>query len=108
MTLFNFFPLPLCIRQRGNLSSIIHLLYATCNMHIFFLDNDCSLLPQDLFQSLSSELGIPLLLENELPSEADSDLFNQITKDVSQGEFATSFENFDTNVFQENSGISFI
>ncbi|XP_076675280.1 bZIP_ATF6 domain-containing protein ATf6 isoform X1 [Andrena cerasifolii] len=68
-----------------------------------FIDNDCSILPEDLFQSLSSELGIPLLLESEAPlqTDNDNDYCNQITKDISLCESATSFRDFDISVSQE-------
>ncbi|XP_076182946.1 bZIP_ATF6 domain-containing protein ATf6 isoform X1 [Ptiloglossa arizonensis] len=66
-------------------------------------DGDCSPLSDDLFQTLSSELGMPLFLDSEVPSETNNDFNNQITKDVSLGESATSFEDFAINVLQQNS-----
>lgn len=47
---------------------------------------------------------MPLFLDSEVPSETNNDFNNQITKDVSLGESATSFEDFAINVLQQNSG----
>ncbi|XP_053987006.1 cyclic AMP-dependent transcription factor ATF-6 alpha isoform X1 [Hylaeus volcanicus] len=66
-------------------------------------DGDCLPLSDDLFQTLSSELGMPLLLDSEVLSETDNDFKNQITKDVSLGETATNFEDFTIDVLQQNS-----
>lgn len=74
----------------------------------FFADNNYSLLPDDLFQSLSSELGIPLLLENEICSKTDDNLNTQIIDDISLGESLTGFKDFNINIPQQNSGINFI
>nr|XP_012152167.1 PREDICTED: cyclic AMP-dependent transcription factor ATF-6 alpha isoform X2 [Megachile rotundata] len=65
--------------------------------------NNYSLLPDDLFQSLSSELGIPLLLENEISSKMDDSINNQIMNDISLGESVTSFKDFNTNTLLQNS-----
>ncbi|KZC07838.1 PREDICTED: cyclic AMP-dependent transcription factor ATF-6 alpha [Dufourea novaeangliae] len=64
------------------------------------MDDDYSPLPDDLLQSLSSELGVPLFLENEISMEAENDFNHQITNDISLGEPALCFEDFD---MQQNS-----
>ncbi|XP_017757301.1 PREDICTED: cyclic AMP-dependent transcription factor ATF-6 alpha [Eufriesea mexicana] len=59
----------------------------------------------DLFQTLSSELGIPLFFESEIPQKVDNDIDNQITKDICTGESSNNFETFDINVLQQNSDL---
>ncbi|XP_034194358.1 bZIP_ATF6 domain-containing protein ATf6 isoform X1 [Osmia lignaria lignaria] len=71
-----------------------------------FEDNNYSLLPDDLFQSLSSELGIPLLLENEICSKTDDNLNTQIIDDISLGESLTGFKDFNISIPQQNSDLS--
>lgn len=85
-----------------------------------FTDSDCSLLSDDLFQSLSSELGIPLFFETEIPLKIDSGIDdasintkddgidNQIMEDIYLGEQSTNLKNSDLNVQQQSSGISYI
>ncbi|XP_076755147.1 bZIP_ATF6 domain-containing protein ATf6 isoform X2 [Xylocopa sonorina] len=63
---------------------------------------DCSLLTDDLFQTLSSELGIPLFLENEIPPKIDIGIDNQIAKDKCIQETLTNFRYSDKNISQEN------
>ncbi|KOC65920.1 hypothetical protein WH47_12719 [Habropoda laboriosa] len=71
------------------------------------MDSDCSLLPDDLFQTLSSELGIPLLLENEIPSKTDDGIDNETIKDISIGEPSNNFKELDINV-QQNSDLDLV
>ncbi|XP_043254486.1 cyclic AMP-dependent transcription factor ATF-6 alpha [Colletes gigas] len=66
-------------------------------------DGDCLPLPDDLFQTLSSELDMPLFMDSEVSFETNNDSDNQIMKDVSLGESATSFEDFTANVLQQSS-----
>lgn len=85
-----------------------------------FTDSDCSLLSDDLFQSLSSELGIPLFFETEIPLKIDSGIDdssintqddgidNQIIEDIYIGEQSTNLKNSDLNVQQQSSGILYI
>ncbi|CAL7948068.1 unnamed protein product [Xylocopa violacea] len=63
---------------------------------------DCSLLTDDLFQTLSSELGIPLFLENEIPPKIDIGIDNQIAKDKCIQETLTNFRYSDKNNSQQN------
>lgn len=89
------------------------------------MDSDCSLFQDDLFQSLSSELGIPLFFESEIPTKIDNgihdeiskniyiekpltnikenDVDSQIAEDICIREPSTSFENCDTNIVQQTS-----
>ncbi|XP_071855860.1 bZIP_ATF6 domain-containing protein ATf6 isoform X3 [Bombus fervidus] len=79
------------------------------------MDSDCSLLSDDLFQSLSSELGIPLFFETEIPLKIDSGIDdssinnqddgidNQIIEDTYIGEPSTNLKNSDLNVLQQSS-----
>lgn len=85
-----------------------------------FTDSDCSLLSDDLFQSLSSELGIPLFFETEIPLKIDSavddssintqddGIDNQIIEDIYMGEPSTNLKNSDLNILQQSSGILYI
>ncbi|XP_033353514.1 cyclic AMP-dependent transcription factor ATF-6 alpha isoform X2 [Bombus vosnesenskii] len=69
----------------------------------------------DLFQSLSSELGIPLFFETEIPLKIDSGIDdssintqddgidNQIIEDIYIGEQCTNLKNSDLNVQQQSS-----
>lgn len=66
--------------------------------HCFFSD--------DLFQTLSSELGIPVLFDDEIPQRIDNNVDNQIIKDIYIGESSNNFE--ESNIIsQQNSGTSF-
>lgn len=46
----------------------------------------------DLFQTLSSELGIPVLFDDEIPQKIDNNVDNQIIKDRYIGELSNNFE----------------
>ncbi|CAK9810656.1 Cyclic AMP-dependent transcription factor ATF-6 alpha [Anthophora plagiata] len=72
------------------------------------MDSDCSLLPDDLFQTLSSELGIPLLLESEIPSKTDDDMDNQMTNDIPIGEPSNNFKQLNVNVQQQNADLDLV
>ncbi|CAK9821710.1 Cyclic AMP-dependent transcription factor ATF-6 alpha [Anthophora retusa] len=72
------------------------------------MDSDCSLLPDDLFQTLSSELGIPLLLESEIPSKTNDDMDNQMTNDIPIGEPSNNFKQLDLNVQQQNADLDLV
>lgn len=60
----------------------------------------------DLFQTLSSELGIPVLFDDEIPQKIDNNVDNQIIKDRYIGELSNNFEESNITSHQ-NSGILF-
>ncbi|XP_012341632.1 uncharacterized protein LOC100865732 isoform X2 [Apis florea] len=58
----------------------------------------------DLFQTLSSELGIPVLFDDEIPQRIDNNVDNQIIKDIYIGESSNNFE--ESNIIsQQNSDL---
>nr|XP_031848384.1 cyclic AMP-dependent transcription factor ATF-6 alpha isoform X1 [Nomia melanderi]XP_031848385.1 cyclic AMP-dependent transcription factor ATF-6 alpha isoform X1 [Nomia melanderi]XP_031848386.1 cyclic AMP-dependent transcription factor ATF-6 alpha isoform X1 [Nomia melanderi] len=70
------------------------------------MDGDCLPLSDDLFQSLSSELSVPLFIEDETPSQIETDFDDQITNDVSFGEHTSCLEDFDVHTFQQSPNIN--
>lgn len=72
--------------------------------YFYKLFYDCFFL-DDLFQTLSSELGIPVLFDDEIPQRIDNNV-DQIIKDIYIGESSNNFE--ESNIIsQQNSGTSF-
>ncbi|KAG7197771.1 hypothetical protein KM043_001589 [Ampulex compressa] len=65
------------------------------------MDGDCQLLPDDLFQTLSSELGIPLLLGDEAPSDFD-DSSGHLAKELSLESSLSTFEDFGMNFIEQS------
>ncbi|XP_061929209.1 cyclic AMP-dependent transcription factor ATF-6 alpha isoform X4 [Apis cerana] len=58
----------------------------------------------DLFQTLSSELGIPVLFDDEIPQKINNNVDNQIIKDRYIGESSNNFE--ESNIIsQQNSDL---
>ncbi|XP_026669739.1 cyclic AMP-dependent transcription factor ATF-6 alpha [Ceratina calcarata] len=51
----------------------------------------------DLFQTLSSELGIPLFLENDIPSKMSDSMDDQIINDTSMGELSIMIIDIDVD-----------
>ncbi|XP_043791163.1 cyclic AMP-dependent transcription factor ATF-6 alpha isoform X2 [Apis laboriosa] len=54
----------------------------------------------DLFQTLSSELGIPVLFDDEISQKIDNNVDNQIIKNTYIGESSNNFE--ESNISQQN------
>lgn len=70
------------------------------------IDADCSLLSDDLFQTLSSELGIPLLLEDEIPLGTENN-YTETSNDVVLGTSLPGLEDLNVNLSKENADLDF-
>jgi len=68
----------------------------------FFLEGSNQLVPDDLFQSLSSELGIPIVPEENTILDYDK-ATNEGVKNIF--DLWTPFKELDFNYAQNNSGI---